>query len=146
MCGSSARSWLAANAALPLDMEGRKALKRPAEQRLAVVEQPLPPPSPPLPPLTIPAASTGVLLERQIASCVGIIEYVAQYVGRNDTATDACANFMARIASLMNSSASVAKMVARYRGLKQAETCHRSIIERVDNRSSHPQGEGVLRA
>ena len=87
-----------------------------------------------------------MLLERQVAACVGIIDHLAHYVGRNDTETYSCNNFMERIASLMNSSATVAKMVSRYRGIKPAETCHRSIIERVESRSGgQPQGEGVLR-
>jgi hypothetical protein len=91
--------------------------------------------TPSLPPLVIPEASTDVLLERQIASCAGLIEHIAHYIARNDSAISVSSNFMERIASLMNSSATAAKMVSRYRGIKPAETCHRSIIERVDSRS-----------
>jgi hypothetical protein len=74
------------------------------------------------------------LLERQIASCAGLIEHIAHYIARHDSAIDACGNFMERMASLMNSSANAAKMVGRLRGsLEPEETRLRQIVEH-DNR------------
>jgi hypothetical protein len=89
----------------------------------------LPPPAEPAIPFAIPEGSADVLLEKQIGSCAGLIEHVARYIARNDSAIDACTNFMERIGSLMKSSAEVAKVVGRFRGLEAEETRHRMIVE-----------------
>ncbi|MFL6690018.1 MAG: hypothetical protein ACJ8IR_07530 [Alphaproteobacteria bacterium] len=89
----------------------------------------LPPPAEPALPFTIPEGSADVLLEKQIGSCAGLIEHVARYIARNDSAIDACTNFMERIGSMMKSSAEVAKVVGRFRGLEAEETRHRMIVE-----------------
>ena len=68
-------------------------------------------------PLTIPTGKTDVLLDQQIASCAGIIEHLAHYIGRYDTAVDTCTKFMDRITGMMRSSAEAAIAVARLRGM-----------------------------
>jgi hypothetical protein len=128
----------AANAANLVDIEARKALLRAPEETPShlIVHPPHCDVEPaPSPPLVIPEASTDVLLERQIASCAGLIEHIIHRIARRESPLEAEANFMDRMASLMNSSATLARAVGRYRGLKPAETCHRSIIERVESPS-----------
>jgi hypothetical protein len=124
-------------AELKADKE-RRALEKLASlaaEPAAAAAEPMTAPAPSLPPLVIPQASTDVLLERQIASCAGLIEHIAHYIARHDSAIDACGNFMERMASLMNSSANVAKMVGRLRGsLEPEETRFRQIVEREDRR------------
>ena len=96
-------------------------------------------PKNPLPPLTIPEGSTDVLLDRQIATCVGLIDHLAHYVARYDTDHYNCNNFMERIVSMMNSSANVAKMVGRLRGsLQPDEKQLRQIIQREDRPGERP--------
>ena len=82
-----------------------------------------------LPPLVIPAGSVDTLLEKQIAACAGLIEQIAFYIAHDTTPPDACVNFMDRIASLMNSSATVGKMIGHLHGLQPEETRHRMIVE-----------------
>ncbi|HEX3944145.1 MAG TPA: hypothetical protein VHW69_08660 [Rhizomicrobium sp.] len=77
-------------------------------------------------PLVIPNGSTDVLL---IAACAGLIEHMTHYIARTDSAIDACTNFMDRICSMMKSSAEVAKVVGRLRGLEPEESRHRMIVE-----------------
>ena len=74
---------------------------------------------PPQPPLlfAIPQGKTDALLDRQIASCAGIIEHLAHYIGRYDSAVETCNQFMDRISSMMRSSAEVALAAGRLRGL-----------------------------
>lgn len=62
-----------------------------------------------LPPLVIPTGPVDTLLEKQIAACAGLIKQVTFYIAHVTTPPDACVNFMDRIASLMNSSATVGK-------------------------------------
>jgi hypothetical protein len=132
--------YAAASASLAAELKAdkeRRALEELASlaaQPAAAATEPVRAPAPPLPPLVIPEASTDVLLERQIASCAGLIEHIAHYIARHDSAIDACGNFMERMASLMNSSANAAKMVGRLRGsLEPEETRLRQIVEH-DNR------------
>ena len=82
-----------------------------------------------LPRLVIPTGPVDTLLEKQIAACAGLIEQVAFYIAHDTTPPDACVNFMDRIASLMNSSATVGKMIGHLRGLQPEETRHRMIVE-----------------
>ena len=87
----------------------------------------------------MPEGSTDVLLERQIATCVGIIDHLAHYVARNDTDPYNCNNFMDRIVSMMNSSANVAKMVGRLRGgLQPDEKQLRQIIQHEGGQDERP--------
>jgi hypothetical protein len=79
--------------------------------------------------LVIPNGSTDVLLDKQIAACAGLIEHMTHYIARTDSAIDACTNFMDRICSMMKSSAEVAKVVGRLRGLEPEESRHRMIVE-----------------
>jgi hypothetical protein len=83
----------------------------------------------PLPPLVIPVGPLDTLLEKQIASCSGLIEQIAYYIAHDTTLPNDCINFMERIASLMTSSAGVAQVVGRLRGLEPEETRHRIIVE-----------------
>jgi len=80
-------------------------------------------------PLVIPNGNTDVLLDKQIAACAGLIEHMTHYIARTDSAIDACTNFMDRICSMMKSSAEVAKVVGRLRGLEPEESRHRMIVE-----------------
>jgi len=81
-------------------------------------------------PLVIPQGKSDELLERQIASCAGIIDHLARYIARSDTDPQVCANFIDRIASLMNSSAGVGTTIGRLRGLGPEENVHRMIYQR----------------
>jgi hypothetical protein len=124
-------------AELKADKERRalEELARRAAEPVAEATAPVTPPAPPFPPLVIPAAGTDVLLERQIASCAGLIEHIVHYVACDDRPVEARWNFMERMASLMNSSANAAKMVGRLRGcLEPEETLFRQIVEREDRR------------
>ncbi|HEY4114131.1 MAG TPA: hypothetical protein VGM17_08730 [Rhizomicrobium sp.] len=89
-------------------------------------------------PFVIPQGPSEEMLERQLASCAGLIDHLAQYIGRYDSDVQACLNFADRIASLMKSSAGVAKVVGRLRGLAPDETRHRVLVEYA------PPGGGVL--
>lgn len=71
---------------------------------------------PPLP-FAIPEGKTDVLLDKQIASCAGIIEHLAHYIARYDSATETCNKFMDRIGSMMRSSAEAAIAVGYLRGM-----------------------------
>jgi hypothetical protein len=74
-------------------------------------------PAEPRIPLKIPNARTDVLLDKQIASCAGIIEHLAHYIGRYDTAVETCTKFMERIGLLMKSSSEAALAAGRLRGM-----------------------------
>jgi hypothetical protein len=74
-------------------------------------------PAEPRIPLKIPNAKTDVLLDKQIASCAGIIEHLAHYIGRYDTAVETCTKFMDRIGLLMKSSSEAALAAGRLRGM-----------------------------
>jgi hypothetical protein len=103
--------------------------------QIAATEPVTEPAPPPLPPLVIPEANTDILLDRQVASCAGLIEHIAHYIARHDGPLEVHGNFMERMAGLMNASANVAKMVGRLRGsLEPEETCVRQIVERGDRR------------
>jgi hypothetical protein len=69
-------------------------------------------------PFVIPDGTADALLEKQIASCAGLIQHIAHYIARYDSAIDTCNNFMDRISALMRSSAEVGKVVGRLRGLE----------------------------
>lgn len=75
-----------------------------------------PPARPPIP-FAIPDGKTDTLLDRQIASCAGIIEHLAHYIGRYDSAVETCNQFMDRISVMMRSSADAALAVGRLRGM-----------------------------
>jgi len=79
-----------------------------------------PRPTYPLPPLMIPTGPVDVLLEKQIASCAGLIEQISYYIAHDTTPPADCVNFMDRIASLMNSSATVGKRIGKLRAFKPA--------------------------
>jgi len=68
-------------------------------------------------PFAIPEGKTDALLDRQIASCAGIIEHLARYIGRYDTAAEICNQFMDRISTMMKSSTEAALAVGRLRGM-----------------------------
>jgi hypothetical protein len=68
-------------------------------------------------PFAIPSGKTDALLDRQIASCAGIIEHLAHYIGRYPTAVETCTKFMDRIGLLMNASAEAAIASGRLRGM-----------------------------
>jgi hypothetical protein len=68
-------------------------------------------------PFAIPEGKTDVLLEKQIASCAGIIEHLAHYIARYDSAVETCNEFMDRISVMMRSSAEAALVVGRLRGM-----------------------------
>ena len=74
------------------------------------------PAQPPIP-FAIPEGRTDVLLDRQIASCAGIIEHLAHYIARYDSAAETCNKFMDRISVMMKSSADAALAVGRLRGM-----------------------------
>jgi len=74
-------------------------------------------PAEPRIPFRIPDARTDVLLDKQIASCAGIIEHLAHYIGRYDTAVETCNKFMDRIGLLMRSSSEAALAAGRLRGM-----------------------------
>lgn len=74
-------------------------------------------PPAPLLPFAIPYGSTDKLLDKQIASCAGIIEHLAHYIGRYDSAVETCNQFMDRISLMMRSSAEAAIAVGRLRGM-----------------------------
>lgn len=129
--------YAASDAALAAELQaGRRAREELAHLATQIAAaEPVTEAAPPFPPLVIPKASTDVLLERQIASCAGLIERMAHYIACDDRPPEARWNFMERIASLMNSSANAAKMVGRLRGsLEPEETCLRQIVQREDRR------------
>ena len=68
-----------------------------------------PRPTYPLPPLMIPTGPVDVLLEKQIASCAGLIEQISYYIAHDTTPP-----------SLMNSSATVGKRIGKLRAFKPA--------------------------
>jgi hypothetical protein len=74
-------------------------------------------PAEPRLPFKIPNARTDVLLDKQIASCAGIIEHLAHYIGRYDTTVETCTKFMDRIGLLMKSSSEAALAAGRLRGM-----------------------------
>lgn len=74
------------------------------------------PAQPPIP-FAIPEGRTDALLDRQIASCAGIIEHLAHYIARYDLAAETCNKFMDRISVMMKSSAEAALAVGRLRGM-----------------------------
>lgn len=59
--------------------------------------------------------SMDVLLEKQIASCSGVIGQIVDYVARAGLNADVCANFVGRIPSLMTASAAVGRVVSQLR-------------------------------
>jgi len=137
--------YAASDAALAAELQaGRRALEELANlaaQSVAEVPEPMTEPASPRPPLVIPEGNTDVLLDRQIACCAGLIERMAHYIACDDRPTEARWNFMERMASLMNSSANVAKMVGRLRGaLEPEETCVRQIVQREDRRRTTKRG------
>jgi hypothetical protein len=83
--------------------------------------QPLPSreaaPAEPRIPFRIPDGRTDVLLDKQIASCAGIIEHLAHYIGRYDSAVETCNKFMDRIGLMMRASAEAAIAAGRLRGM-----------------------------
>ena len=68
-------------------------------------------------PLEIPNGSAADLLEQQIGTCAALIGNIANYVAHSDTHTDVCLPFMDRIASLLSSSATAARVVGQLRGI-----------------------------
>ena len=74
-------------------------------------------PQQPAIPFAIPEGKTDALLERQIASCAGIIEHLAHYIARYDSAVETCNQFMDRISTMMRSSAEAGLAVGRLRGM-----------------------------
>jgi len=101
-----------------------QALLQEAARALALTEPPQPEPGeivalpaqPPIP-FAIPDGKTDVLLEKQIASCAGIIEHLAHYIARYDSAVETCNQFMDRISVMMRSSAEAGLAVGRLRGM-----------------------------
>lgn len=87
-----------------------QALQPEAEDTVAV-------PAQPQIPFAIPEGKTDALLEKQIASCAGIIEHLAHYIARYDSAVETCNQFMDRISVMMRSSAEAALAVGRLRGM-----------------------------
>ena len=60
------------------------------------------------------ASGAGIIV---IGTCAALIGNIANYIARNDTATNVCFPFMDRISSLLSSSAAAAKVVGQLRGI-----------------------------
>lgn len=56
-----------------------------------------------------------VLLEKQIASCSGVIGQIVDYIARAGLNAEVCANFVGRIPSLMTASAAVGRVISQVR-------------------------------
>jgi hypothetical protein len=68
-------------------------------------------------PLEIPRGNAADLLEQQIGTCAALIGNIANYVAHSDTEANVCLPFMDRIASLLSSSATAARVVGQLRGI-----------------------------
>ena len=79
--------------------------------------------------LEIPKGNAADLLERQIGTCAALIGNVANHIARNDTPNEVCFPFMDRIASLLSSSATAARVVGQLRGIA-SETKQTFITEK----------------
>ena len=68
-------------------------------------------------PLEIPKGNAADLLEQQIATCAALIGNVANFVAHSETPAHECFPMMDRIASLLSSSATAARVVGQLRGI-----------------------------
>jgi hypothetical protein len=82
------------------------------------------------PPLEIPKGNAADLLEQQIGTCAALIGNIANYVAHNDTHADVCLPFMDRIASLLSSSATAARVVGQLRGI--ASETKQTFVKKVE--------------
>jgi hypothetical protein len=71
----------------------------------------------PPPLLEIPRGNVADLLEQQIATCAALIGNVANFVAHSETPPQECFPMMDRIASLLSSSATAARVVGQLRGI-----------------------------
>ena len=81
-------------------------------------------------PLEIPKGNAADLLEQQIGTCAALIGNIANYVAHNDTHADVCLPFMDRIASLLSSSATAARVVGQLRGI--ASETKQTFVKKIE--------------
>ncbi len=64
----------------------------------------------------LPSGDAAQLLEHQLATSAGLIDYLAKYIARNDTSPAVCANFMDRMSAMIGKSAQAGKVIGQLRG------------------------------